>query len=148
MRAEGDLWLYTDGASRGNPGPACYAFVFVQGGAVLFEGHGYVGVTTNNVAEYQAIIHGLSEAIRQEVERIMVCSDSELVIRQITGEYRIRKEHLADLCAQVYSLSRRFERVRFQHAPRTEPYIQRADALCNQCLDERRGGRQSGVRTT
>ncbi|MDI6718345.1 MAG: ribonuclease HI family protein [Methanomicrobiales archaeon] len=147
MRAEEEVWIYADGASRGNPGPACFAFVLVQGGAILFEGHGYAGVTTNNVAEYRAIIHGLMEAARQGGARIVVCSDSELVIRQITGEYRIRKDHLADLCAQVHSLSRRFEQVRFQHAPRTERYIQRADALCNRCLDEHRERRRSGVST-
>ena len=133
------LYIYTDGASRGNPGPAAIAYIF----GVLREGKwieierysDYIGIATNNKAEYKAIIKALSEAHRYTRWKIKLYSDSELVIRQIKGEYRIKKEHLSKLCEEVYEKIEFYEKVEFFHVPRENPYIQKCDRLCNLELD-------------
>ena len=133
--------LYTDGASRGNPGYAAWAYVIVQGGTIAARGSGYLGRATNNVAEYHAVINGLRAARAFTGGRLEVRSDSELVVRQLTGRYRIRKEHLADLAAEVQQQVRTFAEVRFESVPREHPCIQVADRLCNEVLDSEAGGR-------
>jgi len=139
------IHIFTDGAARGNPGPACYAFIVVAGDRIVLERAGYIGEATNNTAEYHAIIQALTEARTLTRGFVVVSSDSELVVRQITGVYRVRQPHLARLHADVVSLIKHFDRVTFSSVPRTERHIQAADALCNRCLDERqqqRGGRR------
>ncbi|HZD43857.1 MAG TPA: ribonuclease HI family protein [Methanomicrobiales archaeon] len=140
---EEEIDVYTDGASRGNPGHACSAFILIKDRVTLEEGVQYLGEVTNNTAEYQAIIHGLDAAARRGGRRLAVHSDSELVIRQINGQYSIRQKHLSELCKEVEMLTRRFDSVRFCSVPRTHPLIQRADFLCNQCLDAEVGLRGS-----
>jgi len=131
------LQCYTDGASRGNPGPSAYACILVgSNGEILSEHGGYLGWGTNNSAEYHAIIYALKEAARFTKGRVAVFSDSELVVRQINGIYRIRKEHLSRLFKQVSTCVRVFEDVEFVHVVREHPFIQRADALCNHILDQ------------
>ncbi len=127
--------LYTDGASRGNPGDAAWAYVIVREGAIIASNAGYIGTATNNVAEYNAVINGLRAARTFTTERLLVRSDSELVVRQLTGRYRIRKEHLATLASEVQRLVQDFAEVRFESVPREHPYIQVADRLCNEMLD-------------
>ncbi len=127
--------LYTDGASRGNPGDAAWAYVIVRKGAIIASNAGYIGTATNNVAEYNAVINGLRAARTFTTERLLVRSDSELVVRQLTGRYRIRKEHLAALAGEVQRLVQDFAEVRFESVPREHPYIQVADRLCNEMLD-------------
>ena len=127
--------LYTDGASRGNPGDAAWAYVIVREGAIIASNAGYIGIATNNVAEYNAVINGLRAARTFTKERLLVRSDSELVVRQLTGRYRIRKEHLAALAGEVQRLAQEFVEVRFESLPREHPYIQVADRLCNEMLD-------------
>jgi len=127
--------LYTDGASRGNPGDAAWAYVIVREGAIIASNAGYIGTATNNVAEYNAVINGLRAARTFTTERLLVRSDSELVVRQLTGRYRIRKEHLAALASEVQRLVQDFAEVRFESVPREHPYIQVADRLCNEMLD-------------
>ncbi|EJG08104.1 ribonuclease H [Methanofollis liminatans DSM 4140] len=134
-----DLEIYTDGASRGNPGHAAYAFIFVRDGRAVLERSGYIGIATNNTAEYRAIIAALAEAAKDTDGPVRVYSDSELVIRQITGAYRVNKEHLRDLKDEVLRLAGRFSSVTFASVRRTEPWIGRADELCNRELDSRRG---------
>lgn len=131
--------LYTDGASRGNPGYAAWAYVIVQGGTIVARDSGYIGMATNNVAEYLAIINGLAAARKFTRGRLEVRSDSELVVRQLTGRYRIRKEHLADLAAEVEQQVQNFAEVRFTSVPREHPCIQVADRLCNEMLDSKAG---------
>ncbi len=133
----GSLQIYTDGASRGNPGPAAWAFVLVKNGEVLDEDCGYLGESTNNTAEYSAIINALKRAQESTSEKITVYSDSELAVKQINRVYRTNKQHLADLRDTVYSLCRHFEGVEFSHVPRENKYIERCDMLCNRCLDTR-----------
>ena len=133
--------LYTDGASRGNPGDAAWAYVIVRDGAVVAGRSECIGTATNNVAEYHAVINGLEAARAFSSGRLTVRSDSELVVRQLTGRYRITKEHLADLAGEVRQQMRNFAEVRFESVPREHPCIKVADRLCNETLDARRPGR-------
>jgi len=135
MTGKDRIECYTDGASRRNPGPSAYAVILVQGNAVICEETGCIGEGTNNSAEYEAMIHGLRRAATFTQGEVCCYSDSELVIRQLTGRYAIRKAHLQDLAAQVRALCTRFERVGFNAVPREHPCIRRADQLCNQTLD-------------
>jgi ribonuclease HI len=141
VTASDTVTLYTDGASRGNPGDAAWAYVIVQGGSVAASDSGYIGIATNNVAEYRAVINGLRAAQAFTQGRLKVRSDSELVVRQLTGRYRIRKEHLMVLADEVRQLVQGFAAVGFESVPREHPYIQVADRLCNEVLDSRPGRR-------
>jgi len=130
------LKIYTDGASRGNRGPSAYAFVFVVDDNIFHQKSDYIGESTNNTAEYEAIIHALEEAEKYTRWRIEVYSDSELVIKQINKEYRIKKRHLSKLCDKVYSLCQKFEDVKFKSVRRNNKFVKEADKLCNKCLNE------------
>ncbi|HOI13084.1 MAG TPA: ribonuclease HI family protein [Methanoculleus sp.] len=138
MPAIDAVTLYTDGASRGNPGDAAWAYVIVRDGSVVAGCSGFIGTATNNVAEYHAVINGLRAAREFTSGRLRVRSDSELVVRQLTGRYRITKEHLADLAREVQQRMRHFADVTFESVPREHPCIQVADRLCNETLDEER----------
>ncbi len=138
MTATDAVTLYTDGASRGNPGDAAWAYVIVRDGSVAASSSGFIGMATNNVAEYHAVINGLEAARAFTRGRLEVRSDSELVVRQLTGRYRITKEHLADLAGEVRQRVRGFAEVRFESVPREHPCIQVADRLCNEMLDAER----------
>lgn len=139
MTGDDVIRCYTDGASRGNPGPSAYAVILVRDDTVIDEKSGYLGEGTNNSAEYQALIHGLTLAALYTQEVVICFSDSELVIRQLTGRYTIRKPHLQVFAEQIRVLCGRFSRVEFQSVPRAHPCIQRADRLCNRMLDEMAG---------
>jgi ribonuclease HI len=141
ISAADPVTVYTDGASRGNPGPAAWAYVIVRDGTVIATRSGYLGHATNNVAEYHAVINGLAEARIRTGDRVDVRSDSELVVRQLTGRYRIQKEHLIPLADEVRRQESAFAEVRFESVPREHPCIRIADRLCNEELDARsRGG--------
>jgi len=132
----GEFRLHCDGASRGNPGPSSIGFVLLdpQGEEVLAQGEVLPGDTTNNVAEYTALLRGLQAAVAHGVRALRVCLDSELVVRQVRGEYRVRHARLKPLYEAVMLLIPRFERFRIEHVPRAEN--QRADALANAALDD------------
>ncbi|QYZ78867.1 ribonuclease HI family protein [Methanofollis formosanus] len=136
----GGLAIYTDGASRGNPGPAAYAYLFVRDGEVVHEASGLAGVTTNNTAEYMAVINALREARSWTDGPVDLYSDSELVVRQLRGEYRVNKEHLRALREEVFALAGAFSAVTFSSVRRSDRYVSRADALCNLELDRRERG--------
>ncbi|MDK2915650.1 MAG: ribonuclease [Euryarchaeota archaeon] len=142
MTETDSVTLYTDGASRGNPGNAAWAYVIVRGGSVVAGRSAYIGTATNNVAEYHAVINGLDAAREFTSGRLTVRSDSELVVRQLTGRYRITKEHLAGLAEEVRRRMRHFTEVRFESVPREHPCIQVADRLCNETLDAEGRGRR------
>lgn len=128
--------IYTDGASRGNPGPAAGAFLAVDlNGRPIHEWSSYLGKTTNNTAEYQAVIHALEWAIETNIQNIEIISDSELVIKQINGSYRINKPHLKELADQVHATMGQVKSVNFKNAKREDPFISRCDKLCNKTLD-------------
>jgi ribonuclease HI len=129
--------LRTDGGARGNPGPAGAGFVLQDaGGSVVRSGGRYLGIATNNVAEYQALLWGLATALDHGVREIRVCADSELVVKQLTGVYRVKNEGLRPLCAQAKSLLLRFASVEIAHVRREMNAA--ADALANVAMDERR----------
>ena len=129
------LKVYTDGAARGNPGPAACAFIFVHKDEIIHEGCDFIGTATNNTAEYQAIINALKTAESFHRGHLHVYSDSNLAVQQINKKWKINKLHLSKLCSKVYQLCEKYEKVEFFHVGRSNPYIKRCDTLCNERLD-------------
>src|ERR1043166_2262513 len=107
--------LFTDGGSRGNPGPAAYAFVLETEDGTLLDARGEaIGVATNNVAEYRALVAGLEKAAELGVDELEVVSDSELLVKQMRGEYRVKNAALAELHDAATRLARRVGRVSYR----------------------------------
>ena len=135
-RGEGFWLLRCDGASRGNPGPA-------GAGIVLFDPQGrlqtqtgrYLGETTNNVAEYQALLLGLAEALRLGVKKLRVLADSELIVKQLTGRYRVKSPHLIPLWRKALNALKKFESWAIAHVPREENHL--ADEAANRAIDQK-----------
>ena len=126
--------VHCDGAARGNPGPAgAGAVVTDADGGVLAEVAEGLGETTNNVAEYTAAIRGLEAAQALDAREVLLRSDSQLLINQLTGRYRVKTPHLQPLYARVRELARTFDRVTFEHVPR-ERNVE-ADRLANAGVD-------------
>ncbi len=130
------LKIYTDGAARGNPGPAAYAFIFVHDDNIIHKGFGYLGTTTNRTAEYKAIINALKVAEQFHRGRLQIYSDSNLAVQQINNKWRINYPHLSEMCSEVYQLCEKYEKVEFFHVSRKNPYIKKCDELCNSQLDK------------
>jgi ribonuclease HI len=132
----GSLRLHVDGASRGNPGEAGFGVhVTTEDGSTVASLYGYLGKATNNVAEYQALLHGLRYAISRGASHVEVFSDSELLVRQIAGRYRVKSPGLLPLHREAQGLLARFERSRVAHVPRERNT--EADALANRAVDLR-----------
>jgi ribonuclease HI len=128
-----------DGASRGNPGPSAWGARLVSDdGSILAEVGGFLGDSTNNVAEWSGLVGALLRAKQLGAMGLTVRSDSELLVRQATGRYRIRSVKLKPLAARVFDLVRTFEEVRFVHVSRSENCA--ADAIANRVLNTRSGG--------
>ena len=128
-----EIRLFTDGAARGNPGPAGIGAVLVgPGGEELKTISEYIGEGTNNFAEYTALIRGLEEAERLGANRVAVFLDSELVARQLVGAYRVKSESLRPLYRQARELISRLD-ARVSHIPREKN--KRADELANEAID-------------
>jgi len=126
--------LSTDGGSRGNPGPAAYGYVLeTDDGTLLAEQGEAIGVATNNVAEYRALIEGLRKAIELHVDELEVVADSELVVHQMRGEWKIKKDTLRLLWEEAQGLAAEIGEVRYT-AVRRE-HNERADRLVNDALD-------------
>ena len=126
--------LHTDGAARGNPGPAGIGVVLLApDGEVVEELGRFIGTATNNVAEYTALIVGLQRALARGVTHLQVCSDSELMVRQLTGQYRVRNQTLKPLHQEACRLAARFRAIRFIHVVREQN--RRADRLANEGID-------------
>ncbi|HEY7730937.1 MAG TPA: ribonuclease HI family protein [Gaiellaceae bacterium] len=126
--------LFTDGGARGNPGPAAYAFVLeADDGSVLDSRGEAIGVATNNVAEYRALIEGLRRALELGVGELRVVSDSELMVKQMRGEYRVKNEALKELSAEAARLARRLDDVTYNAVRREHNEL--ADRLVNEALD-------------
>lgn len=129
------VFIYTDGGARGNPGPAAI-------GIVIGDQHfkEYIGETTNNVAEYKAVIFALRESAKilgNEAEKatLVIHTDSELIARQITGKYKVKQEHLKPLKEEAVTLMKQFGEVSFEIIRREANTV--ADGLVNAALDER-----------
>lgn len=127
--------IHTDGAARGNPGPAACAYVIEQPGQRPVEHAERIGEATNNVAEYSALLLALERASELGLRRIAIYSDSELMVKQLNGEYAVKNADLKSLYDEAKSLARRFDAITFSHVRRTEN--SRADKLCNRVLDEK-----------
>lgn len=128
--------IYTDGGARGNPGPAAAGGVIVDaGGKLLAEVSEYIGVATNNVAEYRALILTLRRALDEGCRVVDIRMDSELVVRQLEGKYRVKDAKMRPLHAAAVALLAQFERADVRHVPRVENKL--ADKLVNAVLDAR-----------
>lgn len=126
--------IFTDGAARGNPGPAGIGVIIRNDAEILSEISDYIGETTNNQAEYMALIRGLEEALDMGQKNAEVFSDSELLVKQINGEYKIKNKSLVPLFNEARSLISRFNQFKIYHTPREENEL--ADKLANQGIDE------------
>jgi ribonuclease HI len=126
--------LSTDGGARGNPGPAAYGYVLETEEGQVLAAHGEaIGRATNNVAEYSGLVAGLEKAAELGVRELEVVSDSELLVKQMRGDYRVKNETLRDLWEQANDLERRFARVRYTAVKRAHNEL--ADSLVNEALD-------------
>ncbi|MCB2223823.1 MAG: ribonuclease HI family protein [Actinobacteria bacterium] len=126
--------LYADGASRGNPGPAAIgAVLYDPSGDVVAEVSEAIGVETNNVAEYRALIAGMEAALALGVGEVRVCLDSLLLVRQMRGEYRVKAPGLQPLFRKARALSNRFRAFSIEHVRREKNTV--ADGLANAALD-------------
>lgn len=136
------LNVYCDGGARGNPGPAAIGVVLCDAfDNVLAEHRETIGRATNNEAEYRAVIRALELAARYTRRSVRCHLDSQLVVQQLNGEYRIREPRLEKLAGRVKERTSRFIEVAFVHVPRGHRRIRRADELVNMALDERYGRR-------
>jgi probable phosphoglycerate mutase len=126
--------LFTDGGARGNPGPAAYGFVLeAEDGTVLAAEGRAIGVATNNVAEYSGLVAGLRKAVELHVPDVEGVSDSELLVKQMLGEYRVKNEALRALFVEASTLARGLESVEYRHVKRAHNEL--ADRLVNEALD-------------
>ncbi|MDI6715662.1 MAG: ribonuclease HI family protein [Actinomycetota bacterium] len=138
------LIIYSDGAARGNPGPAgAGGQIKTPGGKVLSEVSEYLGETTNNVAEYKALILTLQEAMQFEPAGIIIRSDSELLVKQLTGEYKVKNRDLKPLHELVKQLLEGVGYVDVEHVPRNKN--RRADELANEAIDRFIKGKKAEV---
>ena len=136
----GKLKIYTDGASRGNPGPGAAAFIITdEKGSVLKERAEFIGPCTNNVAEYRALISALKEAAKLIGEsggaEITCFSDSQLMVSQMKGEYKVKNARMKELRDEAKALERKFRKVEYVNVRRSDPMIRKADRMVNNMLD-------------
>jgi ribonuclease HI len=126
--------LSTDGGARGNPGPAAFGYVLETDDGTVLAAHGEtIGVATNNVAEYRALVEGLRKAGELQLDEVEVVSDSELLVRQMSGDYKIKNEALRRLYEEATELADRFESVTYTAVRREHNEL--ADRLVNEALD-------------
>ena len=126
--------LSTDGGARGNPGPAAFGYVLETGDGTVLAAHGEtIGVATNNVAEYRALVEGLKKAGELEVDEVEVVSDSELLVRQMSGDYKVKNEALRRLYEEATELADQMKKVTYTAVRREHNEL--ADRLVNEALD-------------
>ena len=136
--AGADLAAHIDGGARGNPGAAGYGVYLTDAdGAPVDEIYGFLGVRTNNVAEYAGLIAALEYAIRAEADSLYVRSDSQLLVRQVNGQYRVKNAGLKPLFRRIKERTARLGRFRIEHVYREDN--KDADALANRAMDESGG---------
>lgn len=128
--------VYTDGGSRGNPGPSAFAVIVTdESGKVLKEYARYIGKNTNNFAEYQGAINGLKEAKATGADEVEMIMDSELVVKHVNGQYTCKAANLVPLLEEVRRNMAMFRKASFHHVRRENPMVSRADSLLNNELD-------------
>lgn len=130
--------LYVDGAARGNPGPAGIGMVLTDArGKTISEKKLFIGAATNNVAEYQGLIHGLDFAFKKGIQKLLVRTDSELMAKQMLGQFRVKNPQLLVLYDQATALANQFQEFAIEHVPREAN--RRTDILANMAIDQRWG---------
>lgn len=128
--------IFSDGASRGNPGVSAIAFMILSmDGQLLTRQSKYVGIRTNNQIEYEALIAALKSASKLHVQEVVCYLDSELVVKHLLGEYRVRNLILKRLWLRVQELKKRFHQITFKHVSRVDKHIVEVDRLANQTLN-------------
>ena len=128
--------VFSDGGARGNPGPAAIAFIIQsETGHTVIARSRYIGVCTNNQAEYRALLAALETAVTRKTEKVICYLDSELVVKQLSGEYRVKNKELKQLWEKVQDITKRFKEVKFVYVPRGHSVIQEVDRLVNITLD-------------
>ena len=127
------ITAYIDGGARGNPGPAGYGVYIQLPDGSIEELHGGLGIATNNVAEYRALVEGLRKAVELAVSEVEVVSDSELLVKQMRGDYRVKNAALRELSLEATALARKLERVTYTAVRREHNEL--ADRLVNEALD-------------
>lgn len=129
------LRIFSDGGSRGNPGPSAYAIVVTENGKIIHEHSEFLGVHTNNYAEYRGLIAGLAFAANHGAREVEFVMDSQLVIRQMNGEYKVKSPDMLELYKDAKALASLIPSVKFSNVRRSELLIPRADALLNEEMD-------------
>lgn len=130
------LIIYSDGGSRGNPGPAAYAYLVCNSeGSIIKKGARYLGRMTNNEAEYHGLLAGIEAAHQLGTDEVEIVMDSELVVNHILGRYSVKAANLRPFFEKALADLSRFRTYRIRHVPRENPMIKQADALVNQELD-------------
>jgi ribonuclease HI len=137
LATRADLKVYTDGAARGNPGPAGAGYaIFGPGGELVEKKARTIGRRTNNEAEYEALIWAILRATEITQGDVKFHSDSELMVKQVNGKYRVRKDHLRNLVERARQGASGFRSFRLVHVPRENENIQLVDAMVNEELDK------------
>ena len=130
------LTIYTDGGSRGNPGPGAIGILILDDKSNIVKEHKeFIGHTTNNRAEYTAMIKALELAKTHSKKEIICFSDSRLIVKQLSGEWKVKEKELLSLFQKVKQLEKNFESVSYNHVRRDNKYIKRADELVNEEMD-------------
>ncbi len=143
------MLIYSDGGARGNPGPAAIAFIIQsETGKTLRRDSSYIGICTNNQAEYRALFAALESAAELKPDSVICHSDSELIVKQLNGKYSVKNGELKELWLKVQEAKERFQEAKFVNVPRSHPMISEADNLVNLTLDARTEKRQSRINKT
>ena len=133
---EGKLIVFTDGGARGNPGPAALGVVIYDASGKIVKKYGrYLGEKTNNEAEYEAVISALESSSELGAEYVDFNLDSELVVRQLNGIYKVKNHRMQALLIRVRNLETKFKKITFKHIPREKNHL--ADELVNKAIDEK-----------
>ena len=129
-------YLYTDGGSRNNTYAACAWIITDDANSILHSNSTYLGACSNNVSEYTALILGLTSALAGGITSLIVYQDSELVSRQMTGQYQVKAPHLKPLYDTAQHLAHKFEHIEFKSVPREHAFISACDKLCDSVIDQ------------
>ena len=129
------LTIYSDGGSRGNPGHSAYAIVVTENGHIIHEHSESLGINTNNYAEYRGLIAGIVKALELKADDVEFVMDSELVINQMNGKYKVKSDNIRELHDDAKALSSQIPKVTFTHVRRSNEFVSRADALLNHQMD-------------
>lgn len=130
------LFIYTDGAARGNPGPASYGFVILEEEKIVYKEGKTLGITTNNVAEYTGVLEALKYVKNKHLKKnlkVELYADSKLVVEQLSGRYKIKAKHLKEIIEKIQILAIELGGVIYSHIPREQNSL--ADGLANEALD-------------